>query len=449
VQSIALFWHSLNNKKGVPMNLNNISSLRCPYCSSELEVESVMLQNAEDIVAGCLKCKCSTYPILEGILNLNLGPFNNYIVQLIKSGRLNDALNISLWKYNYFIHTFIVPLFPSKILNNFLLIILNKASMFKCKKYFKNETFCSSLGKGNWDLYLKHRFSAESFWPIYSLIPLLKERKVVLNICCGAGHDSYLISKNNYPEQLFCIDRTFSNLYYVKKYFSKDSQLICMDINYPLPFKDGIFDAIFMSDAFQYIDSRSQLAKEMERSINQDGIIILSHVHNALAQNFSPGKPLSPLDWARLFKSVNIKIVPEGKLIDSFLKENSLDLTIDYPIEELNSSNNLAFIGSYSSKYQKIFNNLNKEFLMQRSNLIINPIFRTQESENKIELIAEFPSEFYKREYPLTAEYLDKIYTLDKTFIDNIKHGDFDSNPQLIEKLMQSFVLIDVPKGYS
>jgi SAM-dependent methyltransferase len=430
------------------MKLDSLILLKCPFCGGDLDILQIMDICKDDIIYGILRCNCSNYSIVDGILNLQLDPLNEHIIKLIQAKKGNEALNLLLWRYSEYFYKFILPRTPSRNIKPLFTEIVQNIAKYKSKKFFLDISFCNLLGKSNYDIYLKHRFSSETFWSIYSFLPLLRGKNKILDICCGAGHSSFVISSHINPTYHFSIDGSFNNLYYNRKYFSKNSQLICMDINYSLPFKDNNFDAIFMLDAFHYINARASLAKEIERLLAYQGIFILSHLHNSLGFNVAKGKALASSEWVKLFYNSHIIAIPEAKIIDSILVKNCLDLETIYSDIELNNSNAISILGGHNTSFKKVYTDLNKDLLSRKDNLIINPIYKKREMQDKLELKINFPSDFYRKEYTITSNYLLGEYVLDKSLLDRIEEGDFSSNPDLIDYLMKRFLLINAPHNY-
>ena len=57
-----------------------------------LLIQGITEKNDEEVINGCIKCECSEFPVIEGILNLKIGPLNRIVVRLIKERRISEAL---------------------------------------------------------------------------------------------------------------------------------------------------------------------------------------------------------------------------------------------------------------------------------------------------------------------------------------------------------------------
>ena len=423
--------------------------MKCPYCGTDFEIDEVYSENEGKIINGCINCECDEYPILEGILILKNTPTKECIIEYLKKGEIEKAVALSLRDYTNAIcrvADFIVSKPCGQFLKKSLFSFINYLSKKRYKKYSnKNLSFCEVLGNGSYDVYLKHRFSSQTFWSLYPFIKLLRgKRKRILDVCGGAGHASFVISKYVNPDELICVDGEFKSLYLAKKYFS-NAEFINIDANYQLPFKDDIFSSVLMMDAFHYVDARALLAKEFERVLGKEGMLLLLHLHNALVENVAGGKPLSPTTWMGLFDNLNVKALPEKAVIEDFILRGRLDLSKNYSKKELNSSDAILIMGGADSD---CFDGIWEDTLEVKENLIINPIYKMKEEGDKILLEREFSSEFFRKEYPLTEKYLQEKCEIDKRFVKGRSVCVSGSDEIEIENLMRKFVVINVPEKY-
>ena len=422
--------------------------MKCPYCGTDFEIEEVYSENEEGIINGCIKCECDTYPILEGILVLKNSPTKKCIINYLNTKEIEKAVALS---FGYGtndvcrVMNFIEPKPGGKFFKAGLLGLVNYSSKKKYERYSdKNLSFFDVLGNRFYDGYLKHRFSSQTFWSLYPFVPLLsRKRKRILDMCCGAGHASFVISKYVNPDELICVDGEFKSLYLAKKYFS-NAEFINIDANYQLPFKDDVFSSVLMMDAFHYVDARALLAKEFERVLSKEGMLLLLHLHNTLVENVAAGKPLSPSTWMGLF-NLDVMALPEKSIVVDFILRDLFDLSKKYSEEELNLSNAISIIRGADLD---CFDGIWKDILNIKENLIINPTYKMEEEGDKILLKREFPSVFFRKEYPLTEEYLPEKCEIDKNLVNGRSVCVSDENEIEIEDLMRKFVVINVPENY-
>ena len=449
------------------MKLETIDIMVCPDCKSNFEIKNIFKRNEERIIAGIIGCKCWSYPILDEILIFDKKQIMNthYLMELLRMGKIDTAISspLDVKKLDrlllYFYH-FLKSAGSFKKLSPIIDAFTISLKKRRYNEYFgKNMTFfnlMNQLKPNTWGYYLKHRFSAESFWSIYPFIPILRENSdMILDLGCGAGHVAYVLSKNVSPKKLICIDRDYTLLQIAKRFFASDAEFICQDLNNPLPFKDGVFSLIIMLDSYHYVANRARLANDIERMLRSNSVLLISHLHNSLVETIARGFVLEPLGWESLFSKLKIKSIPEKELIVGLINENKLDLKKEYPIAELNKSRAITIIGTNDLELFKVYNNVHKPLLDGSKNLIINPIYNIRAKNGKIVLERKVSDERFRTEFPLSMKHFPKFIDLDKSFT-NILEGrklklpsKMPKNEQNgIEDMIRNFIILEVPKRY-
>jgi SAM-dependent methyltransferase len=427
--------------------------MKCPYCGSGFRIQDVIEKNDEEVITGCIKCECSEFPVVEGILNLKTRPLNKLVVSLIKERRISEAvIHCFGWEDFENLHRSYVPFrFIRGIhwaIGRFLFDLGYAELIREHGKVYSNYSdkslpFCDVLGKSPSDMYLKSRFSSDEFWSIYPFIPLFKSKKSrILDLGCGAGHSSFVFSQYVEPQQHWCADLTFRRLYLAKKYFVKNAEFVCLDANFPLPFKDGVFDTIMMLDAFHYVNSRACLAREMERALLPGGLILLPHLNNSLANFRTRGYPLTPQTYTDLFNSeqLELKLMPERRILENFLFSNKLDLVEKYSADELNSSPAIILMATSDKSLFKVYDKVNRDFLSVKNNLVINPLYKMKLEDDSILLVPSY------EDYYLNEMHTPEKYKIGKELVSGRKVHISDL--EKAEDLMKRFVIINVPENY-
>jgi hypothetical protein len=194
----------------------------------------------------------------------------------------------------------------------------------------------------------------------------------------------------------------------------------------------------------------------MERVIAPQGLLLLLHEHSSLYRDFAYGHPLPPSGWARLFQSMPVKVLSEKSVVEDFILNDKLDLDRKYSAIDLNTSMALTIVGSRDSSVLKIYRNLWRDILINKRNLIINPIYSIKYNSDKIHLERSFPSDYFRREYPLTEKYLPEKCIISSNLAKAIKGRTLEmdyskiseKDLQDIEQLMKNFVIISAPNNY-
>jgi ubiquinone/menaquinone biosynthesis C-methylase UbiE len=445
--------------------------IRCAYCGGELSFSKIIEADKGEVSYGLVRCACSEFPVLGGILNLKFTLLNNYyLVRLLNEGKPNQAIALALLNEADRYCRILAFMESKGLLGRALAKTLTTLLMIKARrvygKYSDDEvSFCDLLDstspQDRFTTFLKHRFSAEALWTLYPFLPLLKENnKRILDLACGAGHASFVISACVRPDHLVCADEAFSSLYLAKKYMAPESEFVCLDANYPLPFKDGIFTSVLMMEAIEYIVARSSLAREMERILTPQKLLLMLHMPNSPTYDEYAGYRLTPRSrappsaWIDFFQhnipKLAVKTLPNRELLADFISKNQLNLSGEYSDSELSSSDNLAIVGTSDSSLFRLYKEVANIFLSSKSNLVINPIYKTQSKTNGLAL--RFRKELSK--WP-EVKHMPKEFFIDD-LKDVIKRGSLDvaSNKisrqewSYIDDLMRSFIVINVPKRY-
>ena len=66
--------------------------MKCPYCGSDFRIQDVIEKNDEEVIYGSVKCECSEFQVVEGILIVKASHLNKRIVRLIKERRIGEAV---------------------------------------------------------------------------------------------------------------------------------------------------------------------------------------------------------------------------------------------------------------------------------------------------------------------------------------------------------------------
>ena len=281
---------------------------------------------------------------------------------------------------------------------------------------------------------------------------MLKETgEPILDFGCGVGHASFVFSHFSRSSNIFCVDANFLNLTLAKKYFIR-AQFVCIDTTSTLPFNDGSFSFIFCNDAFHFFNSKLETAKEFQRILKNEGAIVISHIHNALACNMSAGTPLSSSSYSRLFANMKTVTFPEDDLLRSFIYENIVNMGKTFPQKELDSSNAVTLVASHNEKLFKEYGDVKRYLLSMKESLILNPIYDVTEKgkqyllKRAVPRFRGFPD--LMKEYYLTDKILPKTLDIEKNIMEAILTKRYKNCEHEINKLIESFVLINVPKRY-
>ncbi len=434
-----------DHDSGSKMRKALLDILCCPLCGAEMKIRETYEETPEMLIQGCLQCECDTFPICAGILILKDSPVKKYVLRFLKESSFQKAALFAMANYAddacRLLH-FLETMPGGRHISNIYLWFLT--TYFNClyKKHFdKKISYLDLLGEGSYHQYLKHRFSSQTFWSLYPFLPLIREHgERILEICCGSGHASFVLSRKVSPEKLVAIDGNFWNLYLTAKYFSR-ADLIQADMNVGLPFKDQQFSTVLMMDSLHYIDARALLAREIVRVTTPEGLDLILHMHNALKENMSAGRPFYPSTIDRLFPWDDIKILPEQEVIGDFMQNGRLDLSRNYTEDQRHQAD--ALIVSRHTP-ENIIEEIWNQLFSPDDHLILNPMYNMDVQKEKMVIDRIWPSSAFRQEYPLTEAYLPDHFEIDKASLPQTK----EPSSELYQKMRRNFTLLSVPENY-
>ncbi len=109
----------------------------------------------------------------------------------------------------------------------------------------------------------------------------LKDGMKILDVGCGTGNLSVQLMESVNIESTG-IDKS---LQMIQKAKNKALDVVCADMDYGLPFSDGIFDAVIGSYFLHYIKKRESLIADCYRVLKENGpLIFLTSSHDQIEQ---------------------------------------------------------------------------------------------------------------------------------------------------------------------
>jgi len=437
-----------------------LDKLHCPYCGSRFDLELKIPATAKDIQYGVLRCACYRYPIVDGIpiLRQRSGSADTLdkAVAYLETGDVDGALR----------HTFYYdsPVSQSqtrwqRAAKHLGLTVRDRALSLPGA----SSTFREALhlyrppGFAN---YLLHRAANNSFLAAIPLLLLLKELEQpslpqdegprVLDLNCGVGHASFFASVLFPNVSTIATDHDFVNIYLARRHMIPDTPCLCLDAELPLPFEDSFFDAVLCMDGLHYVRSKRALIKELDRSVKETGIWLFPHMHNALAQNVSPGVPLSPDTYQRCFEFLPSQLFVELEIFREFMRNQMLDLSGLRPSERLDRAPVFSLVASRRTDIWREHHGLGEWLLKTISHLKINPIYQRKGDKDGIQLTMAWPNATLERECEPVKEFLPQTCSIDPSLWSRLTSRSLrDEDQPGLEALIKSFVLVPLPDNYT
>jgi uncharacterized protein YbaR (Trm112 family)/SAM-dependent methyltransferase len=411
------------------MHTDLIDILRCPFCGTALSIveNDALSMDGAYMEVGVLGCECCAFPVVAGIPVLIADESSRRALDALEDGRREDALLGLLG----------------------LSGDTDRSMRFQELMSRDSATYREALellcldAEGTYFLY---RFSDPSYVTTEALIRAIGQQKWpmqsrVLDLCGGSGHISRALTELT-PDAVLA-DVYFWKLWLAQQFTAPKVAPVCCDANSPLPFVRDTFSTVLLADAFPYIWNKRLMAEEMMRLVGEDGVLVMSHLHSSLGDNFSAGDTLTPTTYRALFALLGPRLFSDQRMRDNAIGERVIDLTQDVSPEDLGHEPELTLIAT------------GREELFQRyevpapdqvtGELMVNPLYKVELSSGASVLTLSFPTAEYEEEFAECLRYLPDTITVEADLTGPIRPEMLGSS---YGELRERRVIIDAPIGY-
>ena len=299
------------------MKMDFLDILFCPSCQSTfqvydlVEVQHLLHSDAQRMIYGVVRCGCAEYPVVDGILIFKRDEKTRQVLDYVARKKTWAALK-QCFDYGPDLNRLLLATasnatLPYKALG-LVLRLLTGAGFRRPIPLYKLLHVASVLHIDRfWTTYLKHRHSATSFWCSIPFIQLIDSNAThALDVGCGMGIFSWVLSKRVAEESIICQNLDFAGLYLARKYFVPNANFICSDFGEQQPLPDGFCDVVFSCDALAYVDDKIHACNEIARVLRRDGLLILAHNHTPSRRDYisqnGRGDFLDPPTASEIFK---------------------------------------------------------------------------------------------------------------------------------------------------
>ncbi len=110
----------------------------------------------------------------------------------------------------------------------------------------------------------------------YALAKEISKNKIVLDIACGEGYGSFLISK--VASYVYGVDIDEASVTHAKNKYEKANGNICFKNGSTsnIPLEDNSVDVVVSFETIEHHDEHEQMMKEIKRVLKRDGILLIS-----------------------------------------------------------------------------------------------------------------------------------------------------------------------------
>jgi SAM-dependent methyltransferase len=297
-----------------------IDQMKCPYCLGAFTISHEVAPEPERVRWGLLSCRCFEFPVVDGVLLLSLAkgyggseevlaPYVPLQVAAINYIRKSDIEGLRGWirRQMPLLHRLISPdpidyITFSTELNSRLWPQVEK-DLYDWSKYevlgrrgalAEQGGLANKVGNtwlGSWVMRARRRLLPHVWTSFYvgrfisgelgELRTRLRDLRIsgpVLSLCCGHGPFELILSGRDPKLPVVCLDGQLLNLFVVKRFVAPDASFVCHDVQFPLPFKEDTFGAVFSSTCLNEIPSQASFIREARRVTAPTGVTVFDGV---------------------------------------------------------------------------------------------------------------------------------------------------------------------------
>jgi SAM-dependent methyltransferase len=399
-----------------------IGQMKCPYCLGHFSIAHEHEEEAGRIKWALLRCRCFEFPVVDGVLLLSLvkgyggseetlAPYVPLQVAAIEYIRAGDIAGLRRWiaRHMPLLHRLMSPdpvdyLNFSRELNARLwpevekdlfawnsYEVIGRRGALRHRPGLLNRLAITRVGSWLmrarrrlfpqiWGTFYVNRFISTEFANLRTRLRDIRIAGPVLSLCCGHGPFELLLRGRNPAVPVVSLDGQLLNLFVVKRFVASDASYICHDVQYPLPFKDGVFSEVFSSSCLSELPSQAQFIRESRRVASSSGWAMLDGVTPDIAGRIVPTR------FYRVCQNHFQSLEDYRQLMLECADNRALHFTPFEPAEARWTDDAAALVGSDSATF--LFNDglasevqsaRSDEFTSEeRAMLAVNPRYRVQ-----------------------------------------------------------------------
>lgn len=311
------------------------------------------------------------------------------------------------------------------------------------------DLYFEAAGRRDTGHYFSYRFGQPRHLAGLSLASLVNPgRGPVLDLGCGAGHIARHVVQLHGIRSLVGVDVHLPLLLIGRTRVAPGAHFVCCDVEKGLPFRDGTFGNVLMTNVLHFLIGKAGCVRELRRVSSPNAILAMSSVRHSLRPSDTPNAALSLQGYRSLFKDMPLSMLSESELVGRYLDGLGPPLHQCAEPERLRQEDFIALVASCDlSLFAE--HGAFSDWPHAQGRLGINPLYAVvelEESGGGLQLTLRWPSsQPFAEENRLMKEYLAEEAVLGPKIVEAL--ADDRRIPEM-ESLIASLVLLDVPPPY-
>ena len=446
--------------------------LRCPYCQGGFAFDERPRPELGRAEFGTLRCRCSTFPVVDGIPVIQRAPVCmlehtrgkqetdgiaiEALVALVERGDTLDALLACVavpeipaswrsalgWRLS---HSGVVKrAADARVKRRFVKEVLAARDVIGAREVLEHYY----LSGGPLSPEMGHYFIRRAGQPrhlaaLAMAATIASESKPILDIACGIGNLEHYFGSRHDPAAVVGLDMNFYHLWIAKHWMAPSASYVCANASDGLPFRDDSFGATVCSDAYHYIRNPARLLSEIERCA-PERMVVLTRVGNASVR---PNEGIErSLEKYLAEIGTPARTFDEASLLKCYLaRANAFALPLQQA-DVLRDAKWLTFAWNVEDRPPRT---LATDSIAPHAvgRLGINPIYTQAPLPNgAMRLQFEFPLVWFAYENNAMLSYHPRSVTLSGDQLETMASGR--TGPS-VQTLIDSFVMIGFPDRFS
>lgn len=449
-----------------------LAILRCPFCADSFEFDEKPGPALGRAEFGLLRCKCSTFPVIDGIPIIQRAPVCmlehthgtqetdgigiDALIVLIEGGDTLDALLECVavpevpktwraalgWRVSH--SRFVTRAARARSKKKFVAQVLTSRDVIGARDLLEHYYLSGGPLNPAMGHYFIRRFGQPRHLAALAMAATIASAsRPVLDIACGIGNLEHYFCCRSDPAPVVGMDMNFYHLWIARHWMAPAANYVCANASDGLPFADDSFASTICSDAYHLIRNHAHLLHEVERCA-PGRPVVLTRVGNAAVMP-NEGVERSLELYLSEF-AASARAFDEDDLVKGYLLRLDAFSPPVQSKEDLGGSKWLSFAWNVPrTSLRTIATDTISPHAVGK--LGINPIYvRAPGTDGALQLRFQFPLVWYAYENHAMLSYHPRLVALSRAQLENLSTWQGDPSMQ---KLVDAFVLLGLPFRFS